>query len=110
LTLDESWSQGTIHEAMIALEGLPSLLGGSAARARKHFDRAVALAGGQSAFAYVTLATSLAAPARDRAEFERLLKQALAIDVARTPALRLANLIAQKRARFLLASIDKLFR
>jgi predicted anti-sigma-YlaC factor YlaD len=110
LALDEAWEGGTIHETMIAVDGLPVLLGGSAERARKHFDRALALSEGQSAFAYVTLASSVALTRRDRSEFERLLKQALAIDVSRRPSLRLANLVAQKRARFLLASADRLFR
>jgi TRAP transporter T-component len=110
LTLDEAWSDGAIHEAMIAVEGLPALLGGSPTRARAHFERAVALTGGQSAFAYVTLATSVAAPARDRAEFEKVLKQALAVDVSKRPAIRLANLIAQRRARFLLANTDRMLR
>lgn len=109
LQLDETWEGGTIHEAMIALESLPILLGGSAARAREHFNRAVALANGESAFAYVALATGVAQPAKDRAEFERLLKTALAIDVSKRPSIRLANLIAQKRARFLLSQIDRLF-
>jgi hypothetical protein len=98
LTLDEAWSDGT------------TLLGGSTARARGHFDRAVALTGGQSAFAYVTLATSVAAPARDRADYEKVLKQALAVDVSKRPAVRLANLIAQRRAKFLLANADRMFR
>jgi predicted anti-sigma-YlaC factor YlaD len=109
LQLDESWEGGTIHEAMIALESLPALLGGSAVRAREHFDRAVALSNGESAFAYVALATGVAQPARDRAEFERLLRAALAIDVAERPSIRLANLIAQKRARYLLTQTDRLF-
>ncbi len=110
LLLDEGWQNGTIHEAMIAIEGLPRLAGGSPARARRHFDQAVALSGGQSAFAYVTLASSVSLPANDRSEFERLLQQALAIDSSRRPELRLANLVAQKRARFLLASAERLFR
>ena len=110
LALDEAWGQGAIHEAMIAVEGLPEIVGGSPARARQHFERAVALSGGQSAFAYVTLASSVAAPAKDRAAFERALKQALAIDVAKKPELRLANLVAQKRARFLLSSADRLLK
>jgi predicted anti-sigma-YlaC factor YlaD len=109
LALDERWGEGAIHEAMIAVEGLPALLGGSSQRARQHFDRAVALSDGRSAFAYVTMASSVSAPARDRAEFERLLKQALAIDNAQTPELRLANLIAQRRARHLLATAGTLF-
>ena len=63
LELDESWGSGTIHEAMIAVEGLPALVGGSPVRAREHFKRAVELSGGHSAFAYVTLASSVSAPA-----------------------------------------------
>jgi TRAP transporter TatT component family protein len=109
LELDETWEAGAIHEAMIAVESLPVLLGGSPGRAKEHFDRAVALSGGQSAFAYVTMATGVAQPAKDRREFERLLRAAVAIDVSKRPALRLANLIAQKRARFLLSQLDRLF-
>ena len=109
LELDDAWEGGTIHEAMIAVESLPVLLGGSAARAREHFNRAVALSNGESAFAYVALATGVAQPAKDRAEFERLLRAALAIDVSKRPSIRLANLIAQKRARYLLSQADKLF-
>jgi hypothetical protein len=109
LALDETWGDGAIHEAMIAVDGLPAMFGGSATRARAHFDRAVALSKGQSAFAYVTMASSVAQPARDRAEFDRLLRAALAIDVSARPALRLANLIAQRRARFLLSRADRLF-
>jgi tetratricopeptide (TPR) repeat protein len=108
LQLDETWEHGAIHEALIAVEGLPALLGGSPARARRHFDRAVELSKGESAFAYVTMA-SVAQRGKDRAEFERLLRAALAIDPCRRPAIRLANLIAQKRARFLLSRADRLF-
>jgi hypothetical protein len=110
LQLDETWEGGKIHEAMIALESLPVLLGGSATRAKEHFDRAVALSNGESAFAYVALATGVAQPARNRAEFERLLRAALAVDVSKRPSIRLANLIAQKHARYLLSQTDKLFR
>ena len=109
LQLDESWEAGAIHEAMIAVESLPVLLGGSPVRAREHFDRAVALSHGDSAFAYLTLATGVAQPAGNRAEFERLLRAAIAVDPSRRPSLRLSNLIAQKRARFLLSQIDRLF-
>jgi len=109
LQLDETWEAGAIHEAMIAVESLPVLLGGSPVRAKEHFDRAVALSDGQSAFAYVTMATGVAQPAKDRREFERLLRAAIAIDASKRPSLRLANLIAQKRARFLLSRLDRVF-
>ena len=101
LALDEAGDHGALHEAMIAVEGLPALLGGSAARARQHFERAVELSAGQSVFAYVTMA-GVAQSARDRAEFQRLLEKAVAVDIAKTPRLRLANVIAQRKARRLL--------
>ena len=44
-----------------------------------------------------------------RAEVERLLRAALAVDLNARPALRLANLIAQRRARGLLARVNTLF-
>ena len=105
LILDPAWEGGAVHEMMISVESLPRLLGGSLERARTHFDRAVSLSDGQSAFAYVTLATGIT----DTAEVQRLLKAALAIDVDKRPAIRLANLIAQKRARFLLTQADRRF-
>jgi len=109
LALDERWERGAIHEAFIALDGLPGLLGGSADRARQHFDRAIELSGGQSAFAYVTMASSIAAPARDRAAFDKWIKATLAVDVDKVPEMRLANLIAQKRARVLMGKTSTLF-
>ncbi|MBP1606096.1 MAG: hypothetical protein H6Q08_1470 [Acidobacteria bacterium] len=108
LELDEVYEQGAIHAAMISIAALPEELGGSAARARQHFDRAIELSKGQSAGPYVTLATAVALPAQDRAEFERLLNLALAIDVDLHPGWRLANVLAQRRARFLLSRVDDL--
>jgi predicted anti-sigma-YlaC factor YlaD len=109
LALDEAYDSGAIHAAMITLEALPAAMGGSPERARAHFARAVELTKGLSAGPYVSLATSLSVQAQDRAEFTRLLEQALAIDVDEAPQWRLANLIAQKRARDLLARADELF-
>lgn len=108
LALDERWERGAIHEAFIALDGLPALLGGSADRARQHFDRAIELSGGQSAFAYVTMAAN-AASARDRASFDKWIKATLAVDSDKIPEMRLANLIAQKRARVLAGKTATLF-
>ena len=106
LELDEDFSDGAIHAVMISLEAVPEAMGGSPARAKTHFERAVELTRGLSAGPYVTYAASVAGPAEDRAEFERLLNAALAIDVNKKPDWRLANLISQRRARDLLARID----
>lgn len=109
LALDESWSKGAIHEMFISLDSLPEALGGSPAKAREHFTRAVDLQHGQSPGPYVALATGVALPAQDRAEFEKLLQSALAIDPEKDPSVRLVTLVQQRRARALVDHIDTMF-
>lgn len=109
LALDETWGKGTLHEMFISLDSLPQAMGGSPARARAHFTRAVELQKGTAAGPYVALAVGLAQPAQDRAEFESLLKQALAVDPDKNPSTRLVTLVQQRRARALLDHIDTLF-
>jgi predicted anti-sigma-YlaC factor YlaD len=109
LELEPDWDRGTLHEAMIAIESLSELLGGSPERARAHFERAVELSGGRRAGPYVAYARGVLIPAQDRAAFRDTLERALAIDVATSPPDRLANLLAQERSRRLLARIDEFF-
>ncbi len=109
LELEEGFDRGSAHEVMMALEALPRTMGGSPERAREHFERAVELSGGVRASPFVGFAESVSVPAQDRREFEELLERALAVDPDARPSERLANLIAQKRARFLLGRVDHLF-
>jgi hypothetical protein len=97
--LDEAFDGGAIHEAMITLDGLPALLGGSPAAAKADFDKAQQMQNGQSVFAYVALALVTTNPA----EKQRLLDQALAVDVEKRTSRRLTSLIAQRYARALSA-------
>lgn len=110
LELDEGYGFGAIHVFLISYE--PARQGASEpveTRVREHFKRAVELSDGQQAAPYVALAESLCVRSQNRAEFESLLKQALAIDVNARPQWRLANLIAQHRASWLLSRADELF-
>jgi predicted anti-sigma-YlaC factor YlaD len=109
LELDEAWDRGVIHQALISIESLPAVMGGSLERARRHFERAVELSGGAQAGPYVSMASNVSVAAQDRAEFERLLEQALAIDPDEEPGSRLVNLIQQRHARTLLQQTDELF-
>jgi predicted anti-sigma-YlaC factor YlaD len=86
-----------------------SAVGDPALRARAHFDRVVALTHGQLASPYVSLAEAVTVGRQDRREFQSLLEQALAVDPDARPEWRLANLIAQRRARWLLGRADELF-
>lgn len=110
LELDEAFDAGTIHGFLISYE--PSRQGATgdpAERARMHFDRAVALTDGQMASPFISLAEAVSVPAENRQEFESLLQRALAIDPDTRPEWRLANLIMQRRARWLLSRADELF-
>jgi predicted anti-sigma-YlaC factor YlaD len=108
--LNEQFDQGAIHSFLITYEmARPAGTGAAAERARRHFERAVALSSKQQAGPFVNLAEAVAVPAGQRAEFESLLKQALAIDADARPEWRLNNLVMQRRARWLLGRIDDLF-
>ena len=110
LELQEEFDSGAIHSFLIAYESSrPDGAGDPALRARKHFDRAVALSGGQQAGPMVTFAESIAVEKQDRKEFEDLLQRAILIDVDSKPEFRLTNLIMQRRARWLLKRVDQLF-
>jgi len=110
LVLDESWDSGAIHGFLITFEMARATgEGDRVARVRKHFDRAVELSGGKLAGPFVSFAESVCIEQEDRAQFIRLLEQALAINPDENPPTRLVNLIMQRRARWLLSRVDKLF-
>lgn len=111
LALDEGFQNGAIHGFLVLYEpARPGVSPTSAeASARRHFDRAVALSSGRLAAPYVGLAESIAVQQQNRAEFERLLNDALRIDVDSMPEARLLNLVMQRRARWLLSRADELF-
>ncbi len=110
LALDEAFGQGAIHDFFISFEGgRPVSAGGSVERARIHLERAVALSGGMRAAPYVSFAEGVSVGTQNRAEFEELLKKALAVDPDARPELRLANTVSQRRAAWLLSRADELF-
>ena len=108
--LDEQFDHGAIHSFLITYEmARPGGTGDPVERARAHFQRALALSNQQQAGPYVNFAEAVAVPRGQRAEFESLIKQALAIDADARPEWRLVNLVMQRRARWLLSRIDELF-
>jgi predicted anti-sigma-YlaC factor YlaD len=108
LALDPDWGNGALQELMITIESI-SQLGGSADKAREHFARAVDIQQGLDAGPYLDLALGVSVNAQDRAEFEKLLKEAIAVDPDKDPHNRLVNLINQRRAEALLDHADYYF-
>jgi len=107
LAIDESYDEGSIHEFFLTFDAARG--GGDPAAAKVHLDRALALSHGEKLGPLVAYAESVSVPRQDRAEFTRLLEQVLAFDVEAEKTHRLANVLAQRRARFLLAHADDLF-
>ncbi|HEX4986529.1 MAG TPA: TRAP transporter TatT component family protein [Burkholderiales bacterium] len=110
LALDEGFEHGAIHTFLISYEmARPGGRGDAADRARGHFERAMAMTSGRDAAPFVAFAEAVCVPRGRRSEFHALLDQAVGIDPDKAPANRLANLVAQQRARWLLSRIDDLF-
>jgi predicted anti-sigma-YlaC factor YlaD len=109
LELDEEYEAGSIHDFFIAYESARATVGGSRAEARRHLERALALASGRRAWPYVGFAESVSVGEQNRKEFQELLQKALEVDVSRPVPWRTANILAQKRARWLLGRADELF-
>ena len=110
LELDESYGNGAVHTFMLAYEmGRPGAGGDPVARARQHFERAIALSKGLDASPFVVFAEAVTIQRQDEKEFESLLNRALAIDPDANPGTRLVNLVMQRRARWLLSHESELF-
>ncbi len=109
LSLDETWGRGSIHDFFIAYEGGRASIGGSLEKARQHFERARQLSQGTRISPLVSYAETVSVSTQNRKEFQSLLEEALAFDVDQTPETRMENLIAQRRAKWLLGRIAELF-
>lgn len=128
LELDETFNNGAIHDLLIMINSsLPGAMmfkaGGEnpsstalfveeyykaanavslADRARYHFERSVEINGNSSVMPYVSLASTLSVNEQNYPEFEELLTTALEIDPEAFPEMRLASIIFQEKARWLL--------
>jgi predicted anti-sigma-YlaC factor YlaD len=109
--LDETFENGAVPEFFITLEAARSgvKLEDQEKAMRQHFDRAIEISKGKRAGTYVSFAENASVPAQNAAEFKSMLEKALAIDVDADPNTRLANIVAQRRARWLLAHMNEMF-
>ena len=111
LSLREDYEHGAIHEYFVAFEGgRPEAMGGSLEKARRHFERAMELGRGKRISPLVTFAETVSVRTQDREEFLELLSRALSFDSRwEAPEFRLANLLSQRKAKWLVGRVDELF-
>lgn len=111
LELDESYDHGALHGFMITFEMTsPTRKGDKIARAKQHYERAVELSKGQQVGPYLSYAEGIATAEKDRAAFDENIKKALAVNVNAAPEYRLANLVMQRRARWLQSRAGEMFK
>jgi predicted anti-sigma-YlaC factor YlaD len=108
--LDEGFENGAVPEFLITFEAARTDIKAEEQQKlmRQHFDRAIELSKGKRAGTYVSFAENACLPAQNAVEFKSMLEKALAVDPDADPDHRLATLVAQRRARWLLDHIDDL--
>jgi len=109
--LDEVWNEGALPEFLINIEASRSGLSVSERQSRidRYYQQALRLSGGRRASLFVSYAENSSIPAQNRAQFQELLERALHIDPDQRRETRLATLLAQRRARWLMGRMDELF-
>ena len=107
IELDREWKEGTLQELQITLAASkpdrPELR-----KIEELYRSALSLSGGKRASLFVTFAESHSIPKQDRRTFEENLRKALDIDPNKDMSIRLANLVSQRRAAWLLERTDDL--
>ena len=109
-TLDNSYGDGQIPEFYVSYDAAaPESLGGGLAKAHEAYQEALLLSQGKRPSLFVAYAENIAVREHNEADFKQMLGRALAIDPNVDPANRLATVIAQKRAQWLLDHVDDYF-
>ena len=110
LALDESFGDGAIHSFLVTYEmSRPNAGTNAEALSRQHFERAMQLNHGLQAGPFVALAEAVCIQKQDLKEFKSLLNRAVAVNPDAKTEFRLANLVMQRRAKWLLTRTDQLF-
>jgi predicted anti-sigma-YlaC factor YlaD len=109
--LDETYDGGAVPEFLITLDANRSGVSAEERQKlmRQHFDQAVEISHGKRAGTFVSFAENSCVPAQNATEFKTMLDKALAVDPDADPDNRLANVVAQRRARWLLKHMNDLF-
>lgn len=114
LELDESYDEGAIHEFFVTFDAARGeMQGGGPAKSKEHLDKAQAQCKGTKLGALISYAEGVLVQKQQKAEFVALLKKVLDanvhVDDPNWRKNRLANLIAQARARWLMSKLSDLF-
>jgi hypothetical protein len=110
LKLDPDWNNGSLYVAMISYTmNRPDRQSDAEEHAYNYFLKAVEASNGNNCAPYVAYAEKVLVHNQDRKAFKAVLNEAQKIDVDNHLEIRLSNIIAQERAKWLLERTDELF-
>ncbi|MDR2485711.1 MAG: TRAP transporter TatT component family protein [Treponema sp.] len=108
--LDPDFNNGALDDFYVLFYGsLPETMGGNKALVDTYFKRVIEKTKGLSAGPYISYVQAISIPAQDYETFKTYLETALAIDPGANPANRLANILSQRKARYLLDNAGNFF-
>lgn len=108
--LKSDYGSGSIDDFYVLYYGaLPDYMGGSAAKSREHFEKALAASQGHSGSPYLSLATTVLVNEQKKDEFLSMLDHVLTIDPDKDPDNRLLHVINRRRALWLKEHVDYFF-
>jgi hypothetical protein len=107
---DPAFYHGGAYLFLGVIEGTtPRSLGGNPDKAKEYFEKCLAINGGKFLMTQLYYARTYAIATQDQPLFESLLKKVEEASPDILPEARLANIIAKKKARKLLAQSNELF-
>jgi tetratricopeptide (TPR) repeat protein len=110
LELDPDWEKGFLHEFFIAFDASRTEAeGGGVAKAEDHFKKAMELNEGRSMSPLVSVAGSICIKQQNKERFEKLLKEVIDFNSDQYPEYQLSNILAKRKAEFLLENIENYF-
>lgn len=110
LAVDSSWNHGAVHSAMITYAMVRTdLKGKNIEVAVKHYEKVNVLSNSQDLSAHVSYAENVLVNQQNQSEFVHLLNSVINAQDTVIEDLELGNIIARKRARWLLSRKDELF-
>jgi hypothetical protein len=110
LEIDPTFLYGTPHVLMgTILAAKPAILGGDAAKAKAHFEKAMEISNGTFLLTPYYYARYYAVKVQDKDLFAGLLDGAIARPAAELPGVCLLNTVMREKARALLGRMDEFF-
>ena len=111
MSLDPGWNRGVLYSAMISYTATRSDLTGETLidSVTKYYELAVSSSDSMDASPFISFAENIDKRFQYKSEFTRKLEYVSGMNVNQDQDLRLGNIIAQERAKWLLTKTDEYF-